>query len=157
MTDTTTDQELAAAVASLPSFGWGGRGLGWSPVTEGYFRAAGRGELTVPRCSNCGTHRWPPTEICYSCYSRDWDWDVVPARGHVYSYTWSDHPVFPGLDNYNMTVIELDETVGERVRVLSQVLDASKDELEVGKPVVAVFEQVGAGLAVPLWRLAATS
>jgi hypothetical protein len=150
----TSDAEFAAITASLPSLTWGSMGGSpWNHLTEGYWRAAGRGELAVPKCSACGVHRWPPNEICYACQSLEWTWDVVPPRGIIYTYTWSDHPIVPSAGVYNMTVVELAETTGDPVRVLSRVVDVGRDDLRCNAPVEVHFEDVGGGIAVPLWKL----
>jgi hypothetical protein len=129
---------------------------GWSPTTEGFWRAAGRGALAVQVCRSCGAHRWPPTEVCYRCQSMDWDWADLPGTGRVFTYTWTDSPVSPRLAHlgvYNATVVELDGTVGEPVRMLSRVVDADKDTLHVDLPVAARFEPVGDGLALVAWEV----
>ena len=51
------------------------------PTTEGYWLAAGRGELVVQVCAACGVHRHPPTEVCYACGSLEWAWDPHPGSG----------------------------------------------------------------------------
>ena len=78
MTDSTT--ELQAAISSLPGFGWGGRGVAWTPLTEGYFRAAGRGELVVQRCANCGTEHYPRTDPAVIMAVTDRDDRLLLAR-----------------------------------------------------------------------------
>jgi uncharacterized OB-fold protein len=83
----------------------------------------------------------------------DWHWQQVPATGTVYTYVWADNPPVPGQPVYNMTVVELDIDQAEPVRVLSSVLDATKENLHCGERVSVKFESVGAGLAVPMWTL----
>jgi uncharacterized OB-fold protein len=123
-------------------------------TTEGYWAAAGRGELVVQRCAACGVHRHPPTEVCYSCGSLEWGWDPHSGRGAVYSYTWVERPIHPGLAAlgvYNTTVVELDDTKGV-VRILSRVTDVRRDDLVVGLPVEVHFDPVGDGVALPVFR-----
>ena len=53
----------------------------------------------------------------------------------MYTYTWVDRPVTPQLAHlgvYNITVVELDGTQGEPVRVLSRVDDVAREALQVG-------------------------
>ena len=129
------------------------------PTTEGYWLAAGRGELVIQVCSSCGTHRHPPTEVCYVCNSLDWTWDAHDGRGTVYTYTWTDRPVVPVLEHlgvYNVTVVELEGTKGV-VRILSRVTDVEHDDLVVGLPVEVHFDPAGTSfddeaLALPVFR-----
>jgi hypothetical protein len=155
MTSATQSAELTAAISQLPGFGWGPvPGSPYTPLTEGYWQAAGRGELTVPQCNECATFRWPPNEICYVCHSMASHWEPVPGTGTVYTYFWADHVAIPGQDVYNMSIIELDVQPKEPIRVMSSVLDVARTDLVCGAKVAVSFEPVGAGLAVPLWRLA---
>jgi uncharacterized OB-fold protein len=123
-------------------------------TSSGYWTAAGRGELVVQCCSACGVHRHPPTEVCYSCSSLDWEWDQHPGLGTVYSYTWVERPIVPALaalGAYNTTVVELDATFGV-VRILSRVTDIERDDLVVGLPVEVHFDPAGEGVALPVFR-----
>jgi uncharacterized OB-fold protein len=125
---------------------------GWSPLTEGYWRAAHDGRLVVPRCTACGAHRWPPAWACYRCQSRAWEWSEVPGTGTVFTYTWAD--VRPVADSplYNITVVELDGTEGEPVRVMSQVVGVDKDALSCDLRVEATFEPFDDEVSVPVFR-----
>ncbi|MGX7680186.1 Zn-ribbon domain-containing OB-fold protein [Jatrophihabitans sp. DSM 45814] len=154
MTALNTQDELADAIARLPGFGWGiGQSDSWSPMTEGYWRAAGEGVLTVQRCDACGVFRWPPNEVCFACHSMEWTWTPVSGQGRVYTYMWADNVPIPGQEVYNMSVIELDGLDGDPVRILSQVVEATRESLQVGKAVSVEFVALGGGLAVPQWRL----
>jgi uncharacterized protein len=129
------------------------------PTTEGYWLAAGRGELVIQVCSACGTHRHPPTEVCYVCNSLDWTWDTHDGRATVFAYTWTDRPVVPALQHlgvYNVTVVELEGTKGV-VRILSRVTDVGPDDLVVGLPVEVHFDPAGTledgtDVALPVFR-----
>ena len=124
------------------------------PTTAGFWLAAGEGRLVIQRCSSCGTHRHPPTEVCYECGSLDWAWDEQPGTGTIFSYTWTDQPVLPslaGLGPYNISVIELDSTQGI-VRLLSRVVDVERPQVRIGLPVVVDFDPVDDQVALPIFR-----
>ena len=130
---------------------------GWSPRTADYWRAAGQGSLTVPRCSECGTHRWPPVVVCYRCLSTSWRWEPVPGTGRVFTYFWVDQPPHRSLAEhglYNVTIVELDGTQGEPVRLAGWVVGVDKDTLHVDLPVEVTFEPFEGDdeIAVPVWR-----
>jgi uncharacterized OB-fold protein len=151
---TISSDELSTAIAQLPGFGWGPvPGSPYTPLTQGYWEAAGRGELAVQQCDACRTFRWPPNEICYECSSMQWHWQPVPGEGTVYSYFWADHVVIPGQDVYNMSIVELPIQPDAPIRLMTNVVNATKQTLDCGLAVTVHFEPVGAGLAVPLWRL----
>jgi uncharacterized OB-fold protein len=130
---------------------------GWSPETEGYWRAAGRGRLAVQRCDTCGAHRWPVVPVCFACNSLSSGWDEVAGTGTVFTYTWVDEPpqgALTHLGEYNITVIELDGVDGEAVRVMGRVIDVGKDDLRCGLPVRVDFETFDEDVAIPVWRVA---
>jgi uncharacterized OB-fold protein len=128
-----------------------------APINEGLWRAAADGRLDIQRCSNCGAHRYPPTDGCYRCRSLEWEWSTVPGTGTVYTYTWipdATRTAELGRDvRYNVAVITLDGTEGDPVRVLSNVVDAAElGDLQVGQAVEAAFVPFGADLALPCFR-----
>jgi uncharacterized OB-fold protein len=137
----------------VPSLGMALRGQQpVTPDTEGHWQAAARGQFTVPTCSSCGTNYWPILHACYQCGSPEWSWQPVPGTGTVYSYTWMDMPTHDIDELQNIAVIELDGTTGEPVRVPGWVVDVDRDSLVCGLAVVAGFETIADGLAVPHWR-----
>ena len=124
------------------------------PATAGFWLAAGEGRLVIQRCTACGQHRHPPTEVCYECQSLDWGWDPHPGTGTVFSYTWTDQPVLPSLAElgpYNISVVALDATQGV-VRLLTRVVGADREQVQVGLPVVVDFDPVDDQVALPVFR-----
>ena len=90
----------------------------------------------IQRCAACGVDRHPPTEVCYACGSLDWSWEPHSGNGTVYSYTWVERPIHPGLaalGSYNTTVVELDDTNGV-VRILTRITDLERDDARGGPP-----------------------
>lgn len=125
-----------------------------TPITAPYWHGARHGQLLIQRCESCGYHRHPPTTACYHCRSLDSYWDEVSGNGTVYSYVWADQPVTPLFAEYgvyNVSVIELDDTEGEPVRVVSRVNGVDKDTLRIGLPVEVDFDPVDSEIALPVF------
>jgi uncharacterized OB-fold protein len=125
-----------------------------APVNEGMWQAAADGRLDVQRCSECGAHRYPPTDGCYRCGSLRWGWSTVEGTGVVYSYIWIPDRARSAIEArdafYNVAVVTLDGTDGDPVRILSNVVDAwERDELQVGQRVSFVSVGFGPDLALP--------
>ena len=136
----------------VPSLGMGLMGnTVITAETEPHWRAAAEGKLTVPTCGSCGTNRWPVTHACYVCGSREWSWAEVPGRGKVFTYTWIDAPTHPTSKLENIAVIELDGTKGEPVRIPGWVVGVDKSTLRCDMPVLAEYETIAEGIAVPHW------
>ena len=135
-------------------------GLPLPPVDRtnaGFWRAAAEGHLAVQRCTACGAHRHPPTEGCYRCRSLDWEWDTLPGTGRVFTYTWivqALHPAIEAAAPYNVTVVEVDGTEGEAVRLVTNVVDATDDTLRVGAAVTLACDRLAPEIGLPRFRLA---
>jgi len=123
-----------------------------APINEGMWRAAADGRLAVQRCSDCGAHRYPPTDGCYRCASAQWGWSDLPGTGTVYTYIWVPMRSDPDR-RYNVAVVSVDGTDGEPVRILSNVVDAWADaDLNIGDRVRLHPVRFGDGLALPCFR-----
>jgi hypothetical protein len=53
---------------------------------------------------------------------------------------------------YNISVVELDGTQGEPVRLLTRVVDVERDDLVVGLAVTVDFDRVDERVALPVFR-----
>jgi hypothetical protein len=124
---------------------------GWEPLTEGYWQAAGEGRFVVQKCADCGAHRWPPAWVCYACQSMKWDWDQLPGTGTVFSFTWADQRPLADVPVYNISIVEVDGTQGEPVRLMTRVVGVDKEGLRVGLPVEVTFEKFDDELAIPFF------
>jgi uncharacterized protein len=121
--------------------------------TAPFWEAAAQHRLVVPRCTNCGTFRFPPSPFCWRCQSQAVEFVERPGVGSVYSYTVVWHPVLPDLADsvpYAPAVVELPDT--DHVRVVGPVTDATVDAVRVGLPVELVWRDVREGESVPTWR-----
>ena len=127
-------------------------------TTAGYWLAAGERRLVIQRCDACGTHRHPPTEVCYACQSLDWSWDAVPGTGRVYTYTWTDRPIAPralleDLGRWRwLSPSSCRDCLITPVRLLTRVVDLDRDDLVVDLAVVVDFDRVDEQVALPVFR-----
>ncbi|MCP3937508.1 MAG: Zn-ribbon domain-containing OB-fold protein [Actinomycetia bacterium] len=102
--------------------------------------------LLLPRCTSCGSVFWHPRPFCPECSCTRIDWFAATGNGTIYSYSvthkapgnWGAHAP------YVIAYVELDEGP----RVMSNIVDADLDMLEVGLEVQAVFHAGADGGAV---------
>ena len=114
-----------------------------------FFEAAARGQLMLQRCSDCGEHHFPITEVCTRCLATELDW--VEASGDATLFTFGVmhhlyHPGFAGEIPYNVAVVELAE--GPRI---SSSIQAPNETLEVGMALRVGFDSSG-DVTVPVFR-----
>ena len=99
-----------------------------------FWQAAAEHRLVVQRCTGCGHTRLPPAPICPECRSAASDWKEISGRGEVYTYTVVHRPIAAGQQlPFVIAVIALEGAGG--VRMISNVVGASPDELAIGMPV----------------------
>ncbi len=118
------------------------------PDTAGFWAAAARGCIGVLFCRGCEAPLHLPAPYCAACDSWDVEWRDVAPSGRLYSSTIAEqsiHPAFPV--PYTVVLVELDDLPSVR---LVGYLDG-RIELEVGAPMVALFDDVRDGVTVPRW------
>ncbi|NUN11171.1 Zn-ribbon domain-containing OB-fold protein [Candidatus Micrarchaeota archaeon] len=106
----------------------------WRKIPERY-------TLLGSHCNNCKTDYFPQRTICPHCRSKGKLVDKqMPREGKVYSFTevHSGPAGFQHETPYFLAIIELPN----KVKVLSQLVDSSKDKVKVGAPVKMVFRRI---------------
>ncbi len=120
-------------------------------TTLPWWEAAAEHRLVVQRCTSCRRTRHPPAPVCPECRSDESDWQELSGRGEVYSYTVVHRPIAAGQElPFVVAVIALEDSGG--MRMISNVVDASPDQVEIGMPVELVWEDMSADLAIPRFR-----
>jgi len=91
--------------------------------------------------------------MCAGCGSMAWEWARSSGRGRVFTWTVTAvalHPAFKGATPYASVVVELEEGV----RIVSQLIDCTPDELEIDMPVTVEFEAVTPEVTLPKFKRA---
>ncbi|MER5226560.1 Zn-ribbon domain-containing OB-fold protein [Streptomyces flaveus] len=122
--------------------------------TRAYWEAAGRGELLVRRCGECGRAHHYPREFCPYCWSEDVAWERASGRATL--YTWSvvhrnDLPPFGSRVPYVAAVVDL----AEGPRMMTEVVECEEGGLRVGMGLEVAFREAGEGageVVVPVFR-----
>ena len=112
-----------------------------SPLTEPYWEAARRGELTTQVCRACDLRIFPPRANCPGCGDASLRWAPVSGRGTLYSFTVArraPHPVFAGQLPLVVAIVELEEGP----RMITNLVELEEADLEVGVAVVVRFEPI---------------
>lgn len=118
---------------------------------EPFFDALKEGRLVIQHCLSCGALAYPPGAMCRACGGTEFDWQQVSGEGEVYSYVVTHQAVHPALQGYTpMATVEV--ALPEGLRLTTNLIDVPPDEVEIGLPVEVVFEDVGDGVVLPLFR-----
>ena len=56
----------------------------WEP-TRGFWAAAAREELALPRCPRCGEWDWYPTGTCATCPDAESVWERLGGRAELFA------------------------------------------------------------------------
>jgi uncharacterized OB-fold protein len=122
-----------------------------SALTEGFWNAAREHRLVLQRCTDCETFRHYPQVRCPRCLSERWGWVPVSGRGVVHTYSVSHRAFAPAWADrvpYAVATIELDEGP----RVVSDLPPEDTDEVVIGRPVEAFFDDYE-DVTLPRFRL----
>jgi uncharacterized protein len=98
------------------------------------------GELHIQRCRDCARWNWPADWRCPKCGSYVFEWPIVPARGHVYSWIRTHYPfveAYADLIPYVNVLVELDGAEGCR---LIGLLVGDSSTVAIGTTVEGTFE-----------------
>ena len=110
-------------------------------------------ELRFQRCTNCGTWRHVPRDMCARCGSFAWEWARSSGKGKLFSWTTAMQPMLPqfaDLVPYSPVVVELEEGV----RMLSWLTDVADEDLRLDLPLEVVFDDVTPEVTLPKFRRA---
>jgi len=119
--------------------------------TQPFWDAAKEERLVVPKCTNCGTFRLPPSPFCFNCQQRGVEWVELPGTGTVASFTVVRHPLHPDFLEccpYVSGIVELDGTQGAGARMLVNIVDVDVDALRIDDRVKIAWERVNDEMTV---------
>ena len=111
-----------------------------SDESAAFWTGGRRGELLISRCQCCKHYFHPPGPACFRCRGTDVRPEPVSGLATVAAYTVNRQPWIPGLEPpYIVAMVELDDEPD--VRLITNVVDVSLDEIRIGLPVEVFFEE----------------
>jgi acetyl-CoA acetyltransferase/uncharacterized OB-fold protein len=112
-----------------------------TPENEFFWTSGADGILRFRRCQVCRSYQHPPGPVCRTCGSSDLTPEAVSGHAVVVGFTVNEHqwsPDFP--PPYIIAMVAIDED--PRVRLTTNLVDLTVDEVVVGLRVTVRFEQV---------------
>ena len=122
-----------------------------------FWEACGEHRLTVQRCTDCNHAQHPPAPICSACRANSFEQTEVSGQGTLYTYTAVHQPItYEEKLPFIIAVVELDVSgtdCANGVRMMTNIVDAEDNELEVGQPVELVWETMSDMVSIPRFKL----
>ena len=106
-----------------------------------WWEAVKRHELYVQKCRDCGDLRFHPRAQCTSCLSSRTEWIRCKGTGKIYTFTVTNQNQASGFRDslpYVMAWVEVDEGL----KMLTNIVDCPPEQVKIGMPVEAVFDDV---------------
>jgi uncharacterized protein len=106
-----------------------------------FWEALQRHELYIQKCRDCGDLRYHPRALCTNCLSSRTEWVRCKGAGKIYTFTVTNQNQAAGFRDslpYVMAWVDLDEGL----KMLTNIVDCPPQEVKIGMPVEAVFEDV---------------
>src|SRR6266540_6241238 len=119
-----------------------------SADTQPFWDGCAREQLLLQRCNTCRTVWHPPSPLCPSCFSTDFEWMPASGKGTVYTYSVVHHPfrrVWEPLVPYVLAVIEL----AEGPHMLSNLVETAPEAVHIGMGVAVTFQPVSETISLP--------
>lgn len=126
-------------------------------VSAPFWSAAAEHVLAVARCGQCGQLTVPPDVVCPDCQSADpaFEFTPVSGRGVVRSWTVVRQAFLPGFDDdLPFVLVDVELVEQAELRLIGRLLDGVDADLHIGAAVVAAFEDLAPGVAIPAFELA---
>jgi uncharacterized OB-fold protein len=121
-----------------------------NPETRPFWDATTEGVLRLARCTGCGHVIWYPRVICPDCHGVDVEWITASGRGRVHTFTVVRRArgAYAEAAPYVVAYVEL----AEGPRIVTNIVDTDPATVHIGQPVVATFDDTGAGAALVRFR-----
>ena len=112
-----------------------------APEFESFYAHAREKRTAFPRCRSCGRFHWYPMKRCPHCLAAELEWVPVAGRASLWAFTEVNYPFDAKMKDklpYIVGLVEFPDAPG--VRMITNVIDARFDDLQVGMPVEVVHE-----------------
>lgn len=128
-----------------------GRPLPAITIENEFFWTAGAdGVLRIQECRDCAALIHPPQPVCRYCHSTEMGMRDVSGRATLAGFTINHRFSLPGMPApYVVAQVAIDED--PRVRLTTNIIDCDPDQLELGRQVEVVFENIE-DVWLPLFR-----
>lgn len=109
-----------------------------TPYDQPMWESIERQKMSLPKCTQCGSFRYPPGPVCAECNSLDYEWTEISGEGAVLSWVvfhrqyFEDHP-----PPYNVIAVRL----AEGPIVISNLVGPEPEGSWIDQPVTITYRR----------------
>jgi uncharacterized OB-fold protein len=121
-------------------------------ISRGFWDGTRSGKLSVQKCDACAHVHFPGSPVCPRCLSEDQSWVAVSGRGTLLSWVRFHRAYWEGFRAdlpYLVCLVGLEEGP----MLLTNLVGADPEALNIGMQVEAIFEKVDGELTLPKFRI----
>jgi hypothetical protein len=101
------------------------------------------------KCKKCGKIHFPPRPVCDNCFSKEFEWNEVPNKAKLLTYT-VIHVAptqFQSMAPYAVGIVQLENDV----KLPGMIRDISPEQIKIGMLLSLEFEAYAATSQWPQW------
>jgi uncharacterized OB-fold protein len=116
---------------------------------EQFYKNINQGKLMGAKCKKCGKLHLPPRPLCDDCYSKDFEWTEVPAKGKLLTYTVIHiaPSQFQSMAPYAMGIVQLENDS----KLPGMIRGVNLEQIKVGMELSMDFGTCAATQPWPQW------
>lgn len=118
--------------------------LAANPDLAFFWEATKKESMLLPHCADCGKTHWHPRLFCPFCFSNKLEWKESAGKATLYAATTLSKASEP----YIVAYVEL----AEGPLMLTNIIDCSLDDLQIGDPLTLTFSPMSSGHFLPVFR-----
>ena len=118
--------------------------LAANPDLAFFWEATKKESMLLPHCADCGKTHWHPRLFCPFCFSNKLEWKESAGKATLYAATTLSKASEP----YIVAYVEL----AEGPLMLTNIMDCSLDDLQIGTPLTLTFSTMSSGHFLPVFR-----
>ena len=116
---------------------------------EQFYKHINQGKLLGGKCKKCGKVHLPPRPLCDNCYSKEFEWTEIPARGKLLTYTiiYIAPTQFQSLTPYAMGIVQLENGL----KLPGMIKGVAQEQIRIGMDLIMEFGTSAATQPWPQW------
>lgn len=122
-----------------------------SKWSQAFWDGTKQHKLLLKKCAKCGHIDHPPYLYCTECWAEEHEWIEASGKGTIYAFSTVLLGAPLEFDEdipYTIAMVDL----AEGPRILTTIVDAEPEELEIGTEVEVTFDDVTEEFVLPRFR-----